>query len=75
METGPNMFICAVTKKVTEPRVPAKRVVVEKRPATYINTVGFDQYGEPIRKVSHGWEIVREIMVSPEGAAQLEAKS
>jgi hypothetical protein len=48
------MFTCQLCEGVSKPRQRPKRVVVERRPKTYLNPGG---------PVSHGWEIVRELAV------------
>lgn len=55
------MFICAVTGKVSKPKEPMIKVVMETRPVVYNN--GTDE--DPI--ISQGFEIVREIGVTKEG--------
>jgi hypothetical protein len=66
------MFRCAVTGKVTEPREPMFKVVIEQRPKQYDNII-FDDEGKGEIIYSKGWEIVKEICVSAEGLALLKA--
>lgn len=67
------MYICQVTGKMSEPGEKLNRIVVEKRDRTYTERV----FNEESRKmeeieVGHGWEIVREISASDEGARMWE---
>jgi len=48
------MFTCQLCNGVSKPRQQPKKVVVERRPKTYINPGGL---------MSKGWEIVRELIV------------
>jgi hypothetical protein len=52
------MFKCAVTGQQTKPGEPMTKVVTERRQKDYT-----DQG----RIIGSGWEIVKEITVSPEG--------
>lgn len=61
------MFRCAITEKVTAPRVPMTKLVVETRPKTYVNWVIDPETLERVKVVSTGYETVCEIPVSPEG--------
>ncbi len=68
------MFVCAVTGKVSKPGEPMVKVVVETRPKQYVNLVTrIDENGREFQETvtSTGWEIVREIQVTPEGYEQL----
>lgn len=58
------MFKCDVTGKTTQPGEPLTRVVVERRERVYRDEDG--------RIVGQGWEIVRELNVSPEGLDIME---
>lgn len=69
------MFKCAITGKITKPREPLVRVVVETRPKTYVNYKWDEETGEKIRIESKGYETVREVNVSPEGMAILEGQA
>ena len=71
-------FICAVTKKVSKPREPQIKVVVETRPVMYSNWVPDpdDPDGERmVEKISRGSEIVKEISVTKEGHEELLRKA
>jgi hypothetical protein len=74
------MFICAVTKKPSNPGESPTKLVVQSRPRTYIY---HEDEAVECRKDSHrlcpdnrlvsvGTEIVQEVMVSAEGLKILE---
>ncbi len=69
------MFKCAITGKVTEPKVPQTKVVTKTRECNYVNYKWDEETGDKVRIESKGWEIVTEINVSPEGMKILEAKA
>lgn len=69
------MFRCAVTGKITKPGVPLTRLVIETRPKTYVNFKFNPDTLETDKIVSHGYETVKEISVSPEGLAILEREA
>jgi hypothetical protein len=70
------MFICQVTKKVTEPNTSMKRLVVKTRNRVYTRDIRNDETREwETVEVGHGWEIVRELNVSAEGVAIYNAMS
>ena len=65
------MFKCQATGKITNPNEPAHRLVTHVRSRTYIRKnykTGSDEM------VGHGTEIVREILVCKEYAAECAAK-
>jgi hypothetical protein len=66
------MFRCQKTGKLSKPGEKPVRVVIETREKTY-TIPARDPRKDP--KVTHGWEIVRELLVLPEVAAQLQAKN
>lgn len=51
------MFKSQLSGKQYEASIAPVKVVVERREQTYINEAGL---------ISHGWEIVREIMIGPD---------
>ena len=64
------MFICEVTKKCSRPGEKMHRVVVSRREVSYSNRI---RGGEGETKQSTGFEIVKEVGVSTEGLAMIEA--
>lgn len=66
------MFRCAVTGKVTKPGEAMTKIVVATRPKTYVNFKFNPDTLETDKIVSHGYETVKEIQVSPEGLDELE---
>lgn len=62
------MFRCQKTGKVSAPGEKPFRIVIETRDQTYINYPK-DPKKDP--KTSHGWEIVRELLVCKEVAEQM----
>lgn len=66
------MFRCPITKQVVPPRTPMKKVVLQTRGVIYTNPNPLDP-DEPI--ISKGWEIVKEIGVSPEGYKLLQEEA
>ena len=61
------MFRCAVTGKLTKPREPQIKIVVETRPKEYVNFKWDEETREKIRIESRGFETVKEVSVSQEG--------
>lgn len=62
------MFICAVTHKVSAPREPQIKVVIETRPKTYVNRFR-DVEGNAMHNESKGFETVKEVAMTREGFA------
>lgn len=52
------MFIDGVTGKVSKPKQKAEKLVTKTRPKSYYNKNG--------DKISEGWEIVEEVLVTRE---------
>lgn len=69
------MFRCAVTGKITKPGEGMTRLVIETRPRTYTNFKFNQDTLEVDKIISHGYETVKEIQVSEEGLAILEAQA
>jgi hypothetical protein len=64
------MYRCEITKRVVPPGIPATKIPVEIRKVIYkIVWAG----GEMERMItqSEGWEIVREVLVSPKEVSKL----
>jgi hypothetical protein len=78
---GTKVFRCAVTGKLTAPGEECRKVIITTRPVTYTNYVpNMDgdtwHNGQRCRVViSKGWEIVKEVNVSPEGLEVLALKA
>lgn len=66
------MFRCQKTGKLSKPGEKPVRVIVATREKTYY-TPHKDPRKEP--KVTNGWEIVKELLVLPEVAAQMQNKT
>jgi hypothetical protein len=69
------MFRCDVTGKLTAPGEPCKKVIVETRKRVYEREVRDPETGARTILTSTGWEIVKEINVSPEGIEILALKA
>lgn len=65
------MFRCQKTGKLSKPGEKPVRVVVATREKTY-QIPSKDPRKEP--RTSQGWEIVKELLVLPEVAAQMQSK-
>ena len=64
------MFICQVTGKISKPGEKLNRLPVVKRDKVYFKKIKNEETGKwDDVEVGRGWEIVREITVSDEGAA------
>ena len=63
------MFRSEYSGKQYQPGVKPVLVVVKARPQTYVNYVGEDCDEE---KITHCWEIAREIRVGPDEVALVE---
>lgn len=66
------MFRCQKTGKLSKPGEKPVRVIVATREKTY-HIPSKDPRKEP--RVTHGWEIVQELLVLPEVAAQMQANN
>jgi hypothetical protein len=60
------MFYCGITGKLSNPGDKPIRLVTERRHRTYEDDRSSEENGVDI-KVSHGWEIVKEISVTLDG--------
>ena len=64
-------FICEWSGKQQPPKTKPVQVVVKKRPKYYPEERNRDN--EIVKSAGQGWEIVKEINVAPEFAAEAEA--
>jgi hypothetical protein len=64
------MYKCSVTKRTVPPGIPAEKVPVEIRRVIY-KTVWAGGEVERMITQSEGWEIVREVVVSPKEVDKL----
>lgn len=66
------MYYCQKTKKLIGPKISQVKVVIATRPRTYVNQN--NKTNQP--KTSIGWEIVKEMIMSPDAAREYnEAKN
>jgi hypothetical protein len=66
------MFRCPITKRVTRAGDKMIRVVIEKRPKTYYSLRLNEETGKlDTIEAGKGWEIVKELGCSEEGARTL----
>lgn len=64
------MFYCEITGKLSKPGVKPERLVVATRPRTYTRKVRNEETNKwEDEFVATGWEIVKELNASEEGAA------
>lgn len=64
------MYKCYVTKHCVPRRTPAEKVVIEIRPVIYkVMWAGGDI--EKMVTQTRGWEIIKEVLVSPKAVSQL----
>lgn len=64
------MYKCQVTGEIVGSGIPLHKVVIEKRNKTYQNVKFFPDNNSEA-KLSEGWEIVKELNVSPDVYEQM----
>ena len=64
------MYKCSITKRIVPAGTPAEKVVVEIRPVVYQIMWNKGEVEKMITQ-SKGWEIVREVLVSPKAASTM----
>jgi hypothetical protein len=63
------MFYCQITKKMSQPGDKLHKVVVERRERVYTRTVvDKETRQEMVEEIGRGWEIVKEVNATEEGA-------
>lgn len=66
------MYRCTRCGKLSEPREPQHKVVLEKRPREYTQKIvrGYGKSARTIVRKSTGWEIAKEGAICPRCAAK-----